>query len=58
MPNEISKAQCLRCGRIYKEPPIVTYADGHGGRLLEMCGCGSDLFVKVAEAAGGDDEDT
>ncbi len=36
---------CSDCYLAYKEKPTKTYEDGHGGRLLEICGCGSDIFT-------------
>lgn len=41
------KYYCLYCGRIYKKVPQVEYEDGHGGRWIDMCCCGSDLFEKL-----------
>ena len=38
--------------RVYAETPLVEYEDGHGGRMLERCRCGSDLFVAVSETGG------
>jgi hypothetical protein len=41
---------CLGCNTVYRKKPLEDYADGHGGRLLEMCNrCGSDLFEKIDE---------
>ena len=37
--------RCMGCGRVYKNSPTVEYEDGHGGRFLEMCSCGCDLFA-------------
>ncbi|KKM93805.1 hypothetical protein LCGC14_1204700 [marine sediment metagenome] len=48
---------CLGCSTIYRTPPTRQYEDGHGGRQLPMCKCGSDLFGSLvsyeAEAAEG-----
>ncbi len=41
--------KCLNCGTIYKEKPKQPYEDGHGGRDIEMCRCGSDLFIRLKE---------
>lgn len=38
---------CLACHKIYKEKRTEQYEDGHGGRKLEMCSCGCDLFDKL-----------
>jgi hypothetical protein len=38
---------CLKCNSVYAEKPIWHYEDGHGGRDLEMCPCGSDLFETI-----------
>ncbi len=38
---------CLECSCTYKEIPSRQYEDGHGGRLLGMCGCGCDLFARL-----------
>ncbi len=38
---------CLSCHTVYKEKPIQNYEDGHGGRELNMCKCGSDLFEGI-----------
>jgi hypothetical protein len=41
---------CLGCNTVYKKKPLEDYADGHGGRFLEICNkCGSDLFEKIDE---------
>jgi len=41
------KWYCLKCNTVFKDKPTQNYEDGHGGRLLEMCRCGSDLFDKL-----------
>lgn len=43
------KHYCLKCHKVYKEVPKQTYEDGHGGRLIDMCRCGSDLFGLLEE---------
>ena len=40
---------CLNCYRAYEKKPEEIYEDGHGGRYLEMCPCGSDLFESIRE---------
>jgi len=40
---------CLGCLTVYQEKPTQDYDDGHGGRLLEMCRCGGDLFENIDE---------
>lgn len=37
---------CMRCDKKYVTKPGYEYEDGHGGRWIEMCSCGSDLFLK------------
>jgi hypothetical protein len=37
---------CLGCNKAYKKKPTEQYEDGHGGRQLEMCSCGCDLFAR------------
>ncbi len=41
--------KCMDCGTIYKDKPEQPYEDGHSGRSIEMCRCGSDLFVSLQE---------
>lgn len=43
------KYKCLGCGMIYKNRRKEWYEDGHGGRFIEMCKCGSDLFIKLED---------
>ncbi|HCR41769.1 TPA: hypothetical protein DIV45_00105 [Patescibacteria group bacterium] len=38
---------CLNCNKVYKELPVENYEDGHGGRNLQMCKCGCDLFADL-----------
>ncbi len=38
------KYYCIACNKIYKEKRTERYEDGHGGRQIEMCSCGCDLF--------------
>ena len=40
---------CLGCGTVYKQAPTLEYEDGHGGRMINMCPCGSDLFTNLAD---------
>lgn len=40
---------CLGCRRVYVEKPLEWYEDGHGGRNIKMCSCGSDLFETIYE---------
>jgi hypothetical protein len=40
---------CLGCNKAYKQKPTEQYEDGHGGRRLEMCSCGCDLFARLDE---------
>ena len=40
---------CIGCSKVYRMPPTEQYEDGHGGRQLPMCGCGSDLFAKLSD---------
>ena len=42
-----ARHHCLGCNRLYNQKPKEWYEDGHGGRFLEMCGCGSDLFDDI-----------
>lgn len=46
--------QCLGCGRYYNIPPKVMYEDGHKGRMIEMCQCGSDLFSNLIRHRKGE----
>jgi len=38
---------CLGCNTIYKGKPEELLEDGHGGRYIKMCRCGSDLFDTI-----------
>lgn len=40
---------CMGCYKPYENKPEELYEDGHGGRYLEMCRCGSDLFASIDE---------
>lgn len=40
---------CPGCSRPYRELPTQQYEDGHGGRQLAMCRCGSDLFANLSD---------
>ena len=40
---------CAKCNTAYKNVPTEQYEDGHGGRQLEMCRCGCDLFARLAD---------
>jgi len=41
--------QCLVCGLVYKNKPQEDYEDGHGGRSINMCHCGNDLFGELKD---------
>ena len=41
--------RCLKCNTVFKEKRVELFEDGHGGRSLEMCRCGCDLFQKLSE---------
>ncbi len=41
--------KCLGCGGVYKDRPEQMYEDGHGGRYIDMCQCGSDLFIELKD---------
>jgi len=45
--------RCLGCGRVFESVPTERYEDGHGGRQLDMCRCGCDLFEAVKPKEGG-----
>lgn len=38
---------CLGCKKVYATKPEKIYDDGHGGRMMEMCSCDSDLFGAI-----------
>ncbi|MBU0957753.1 MAG: hypothetical protein KKF56_02990 [Nanoarchaeota archaeon] len=38
---------CLGCNTVYMKKPQEEVNDGHGGHYMDMCRCGSDLFVTV-----------
>jgi len=38
---------CMGCKRVYSDIPSRFYEDGHGGRDIDMCTCGSDLFDSI-----------
>ena len=40
---------CIACSKVFKELPKEQYEDGHGGRALAMCRCGSDLFANLKD---------
>lgn len=42
-----AKYVCLGCHKPYQRKRTEHYEDGHGGRLLEMYVCGSDLFEDI-----------
>lgn len=50
--TEIKGWGCLGCNTAYKKKPTQDYNDGHGGRDIEMCRCGCDLFVELVEVDG------
>ena len=43
---------CLSCHKCFKTLPTENYEDGHGGRQIEMCRCGCDIFSELDETAG------
>ena len=47
MIQEGMKYYCINCKKCYIHLPTESYEDGHGGRVLNMCRCGSDLFAKL-----------
>jgi hypothetical protein len=49
MIAEGCKYYCLNCHICYVHIPVEIYEDGHGGRLLNMCKCGSDLFAHLSD---------
>lgn len=40
---------CLGCHKIYEKIREERYEDGHNGRMLQICTCGSDLFEKIGD---------
>ena len=38
---------CMGCYTVYRQKPTQWYEDGHGGRFIEMCRCGCDLFDTI-----------
>ncbi len=40
---------CLGCNDVCQKKRQEIYEDGHGGRMLDMCNCGSDLFIGIRE---------
>lgn len=46
---------CLECNTVYRTPPTEQYEDGHDGRRLEMCRCGSDLFGSLISSIAADE---
>lgn len=42
-----AKHVCLNCTKVYQKKREEVYENGHGGRLLEMCTCGSHLFQDI-----------
>jgi len=49
MKKQGAKYACLNCKKLYEQKRTEPYEDGHGGRMLEMCPCGSDLFSTIDE---------
>lgn len=45
------KYRCLDCNTVFKELRQELYEDGHGGRFIDMCRCGCDLFQKLEETS-------
>ncbi len=52
LENAGGKYICLGCSRVYTVKPREEYEDGHGGRYIEMCMCGSDLFDELSKVLG------
>ncbi len=44
---------CLGCYTAFENKPVQDYEDGHGGREINMCRCGSDLFVELEKNKEG-----
>lgn len=42
-------SRCMGCGQFFKKVRREFYEDGHSGRFINMCSCGSDLFQKLKE---------
>lgn len=38
---------CIGCNTVYREKPQWLYEDGHGGRYIDICKCGCDLFFGI-----------
>jgi len=43
---------CFGCNTVYKQKPQELYENGHGGRFIDMCRCGSDLFGEIDYVIG------
>lgn len=43
-----AKYVCLNCTKVYQKIREELYEDGHGGRMIQMCTCGSDLFEDIS----------
>jgi len=41
--------RCIKCNTAFKEKRQEFYEDGHGGRFIDMCRCGCDLFQRLDE---------
>ena len=44
-----AKYICTGCYKVYASKPKTVYEDGHGGRMMEICRCRSDLFTGIDE---------
>jgi len=38
---------CANCHKVYKQKRQEPYEDGHGGRYLDMCRCGCDIYLTI-----------
>ncbi len=53
--NNGYRQACLNCKTVFKPDKVrkESYEDGHGGRVIEMCGCGCDLMGYIIEGEDG-----
>lgn len=53
--NKGCRRVCIGCNTVFKPDKVRTepYADGHGGREIEMCKCGCDLIGYIIEGKDG-----
>ncbi len=42
-----AKYICMGCKNVYEEKPGEVYEDGHGSQYIDMCPCGSDIFLTL-----------